>query len=105
MTNRAYLQHWPPAMPGSLTLPATNVFFNAEVSAARYPDKPFIVFYDSVLTIADGVATKKPLTSLPFEKRRAARKWLAPVVRADWDEVDILDVTVRNEGGFGSTGR
>jgi dUTP pyrophosphatase len=29
---------------------------------------------------------------------------LAPVVRARWHEVDSLDVTTRNEGGFGSTG-
>jgi dUTPase len=29
---------------------------------------------------------------------------LAPVVRARWHEVRSLDVTGRNEGGFGSTG-
>ena len=46
----AHLAHWPKALPLHLTLPETNLFHNAEVSAARYPDKPFIVFYDSVLT-------------------------------------------------------
>jgi deoxyuridine 5'-triphosphate nucleotidohydrolase len=35
---------------------------------------------------------------------RIAQAVLAPVVRARWHEVDSLDVTSRNEGGFGSTG-
>jgi dUTP pyrophosphatase len=36
---------------------------------------------------------------------RIAQAVLAPVVRAGWEEVADLDVTARNEGGFGSTGR
>ncbi len=44
--------HWPAHLPRHLTLPATNLYFNAEVSAARYPDKPFIVFYDTPITFA-----------------------------------------------------
>jgi fatty-acyl-CoA synthase len=32
--------------------PSTHLFYNVEVSAARYPDKPFIVFYDAALTFA-----------------------------------------------------
>jgi dUTP pyrophosphatase len=46
--------------------------------------------------------------SEPFRVERGARiaqAVLAPVVRAAWDEVADLDVTTRNEGGFGSTGR
>jgi deoxyuridine 5'-triphosphate nucleotidohydrolase len=35
---------------------------------------------------------------------RIAQAVLAPVVRAAWEEVADLDVTMRNEGGFGSTG-
>jgi fatty-acyl-CoA synthase len=46
---------WPPALPRHLTLPETNLYYNAEVSAARYPDKPFIVFYDSTLSFRDFV--------------------------------------------------
>ncbi|ALP68758.1 long-chain fatty acid--CoA ligase [Paraburkholderia caribensis] len=38
-------QHWPAHLPTRLTVPETNLFFNAEVSAARFPDKPFLVFY------------------------------------------------------------
>jgi deoxyuridine 5'-triphosphate nucleotidohydrolase len=36
---------------------------------------------------------------------RIAQGVLAPVVRAVWEEVEELDVTTRNAGGFGSTGR
>lgn len=32
-------------------------------------------FYDSVVAILDGVASKRPLVTLPFDQRRAARKW------------------------------
>ena len=49
----SHFQHWPPLVPRHLTLPQTNVFHNAEVSAARYPDKPFIVFYDTTLSFAE----------------------------------------------------
>ena len=43
----------------------------------------------------------------PFVVERGARiaqAVLAPVVRARWEEVESLDTTLRNEGGFGSTG-
>ena len=48
-----HFRHWPPRVPRHLTLPQTNVFHNAEVSAARYPDKPFIVFYDTAVSFAE----------------------------------------------------
>jgi len=48
-----HLAHWPPALPLHLTVPQTNVFYNAEVSAARFPDKPFIVFYDTPITFRE----------------------------------------------------
>jgi deoxyuridine 5'-triphosphate nucleotidohydrolase len=35
---------------------------------------------------------------------RIAQAVLAPVVRTRWREVESLDATSRNEGGFGSTG-
>jgi dUTP pyrophosphatase len=43
----------------------------------------------------------------PFVVERGARiaqAVLAPVVRARWEEVESLDTTARNQGGFGSTG-
>lgn len=49
----SHFRHWPPRVPRHLTLPQTNVFHNAEVSAARYPDKPFIVFYDTAVSFAE----------------------------------------------------
>ncbi len=48
-----HLAHWPPGLPRHLTLPQTNLFHNAQVSAARFPDKPFIVFYDTPISFAD----------------------------------------------------
>jgi dUTP pyrophosphatase len=36
---------------------------------------------------------------------RIAQAVLAPVSRAAWEEVESLDMTARNLGGFGSTGR
>ncbi|TDV11562.1 long-chain fatty acid--CoA ligase [Paraburkholderia caballeronis] len=45
--------HWPRHLASHLTLPETNLFYNAEVSAVRYPDKPFIVFYDTPVSFAE----------------------------------------------------
>ena len=39
----AHPAHWPQGLPRHLTLPETSLWFNAEVSAQRYPDKPYIV--------------------------------------------------------------
>lgn len=52
MGNR-HLAHWPPHVPHTLTLPETSLYFNLEVSAARYPAKRATVFYDGVLTYAE----------------------------------------------------
>jgi fatty-acyl-CoA synthase len=48
-----HFPHWPPGLPRHLTLPQTHLFYNAEVSAQRFPDKPFIVFYDTAVTFAE----------------------------------------------------
>ncbi|TFY97564.1 long-chain fatty acid--CoA ligase [Ramlibacter rhizophilus] len=47
-----HLPHWPPGQSQHLTLPETHLFHAAEVSAARFPHKPFIVFYDQVLSFS-----------------------------------------------------
>ncbi|MDR2136979.1 MAG: dUTP diphosphatase [Synergistaceae bacterium] len=44
-----------------------------------------------------------PFTIEPGD--RIAQMVVAPVSQVDWAEVDRLDETERNEGGFGSTGR
>ncbi|MFT4066455.1 long-chain fatty acid--CoA ligase [Paraburkholderia sp.] len=50
--NERHYPHWPPQVPLHLTLPRTNLFYNAEVSAARFPDKPFIIYYGTPVTFA-----------------------------------------------------
>lgn len=52
-TNTRHLEHWPPGVSRHLTLPQTHVFHNVEVSAARFPDKPFTIFYDSALSFGE----------------------------------------------------
>src|SRR5262249_14935812 len=47
MGNQTY---WPQGMPRHIDVPAASLWFNVEVSATRYPNKPAIVFYDSILT-------------------------------------------------------
>ncbi len=44
--------HWPTDLPRHLTLPQTNLVYNAEVSARRFPDKPFIIYYDTPLSFS-----------------------------------------------------
>lgn len=51
--NERHHPNWPPYVPKNLTLPETNIFYNAEVSATRFPNKPFIVFYDTPVTFAE----------------------------------------------------
>lgn len=50
--SRKYFEFWPKALPHDLTVPATNLFYNATVAAARYPNKPFVVFFEGTLTFA-----------------------------------------------------
>jgi len=37
----------------NLTAPATNMFYNAEVSARRFPHKPFLVYYDTLVSFSE----------------------------------------------------
>jgi fatty-acyl-CoA synthase len=49
----SHFAHWPPGLPHHLTLPQTSLSYNVEVSAARFPNKPFIVYYDTVISYAE----------------------------------------------------
>ena len=40
-----HFAHWPPGVPKSLAVPRTNLHYNLEVSARRYPDKTAILYY------------------------------------------------------------
>jgi fatty-acyl-CoA synthase len=44
---------WPEHAPRHLHVPETNLYFNVEVSAARFPKKPFLIFYDTPLTFGE----------------------------------------------------
>jgi acyl-CoA synthetase (AMP-forming)/AMP-acid ligase II len=48
--NNMHYRFWPKGLPHQLHVPLTSLYYNLEVAAARYPDKPAIVFYDTVLT-------------------------------------------------------
>ncbi|HJV87374.1 MAG TPA: long-chain fatty acid--CoA ligase [Noviherbaspirillum sp.] len=48
--NTTHYRFWPEGLPYSITTPETSVYVNLEVSARRYPDKPAIIFYDTVLS-------------------------------------------------------
>jgi fatty-acyl-CoA synthase len=47
-----HFEFWPTHAMPTLSAPATNVFYNAEVSARRYPNKPYLIFYDTPVTFA-----------------------------------------------------
>jgi fatty-acyl-CoA synthase len=44
---------WPARLPRSLVIPETTLWFNLEVSARRYPDKPAYVFFGRAITFAE----------------------------------------------------
>jgi len=51
--SRTHTKFWPKGLPEEITAPSTNVFYNAEVAAARYPNKPYLVFYGTPLTFGE----------------------------------------------------
>ncbi|AKJ29838.1 long-chain fatty acid--CoA ligase [Caldimonas brevitalea] len=46
MSNR-HFAFWPEHVPQHLYVPETHLWRNAEISAMRFPHKPFLVFYDT----------------------------------------------------------
>lgn len=50
MEERPHHQFWHPRLPHSIDTPATSLSFNLDTSAARYPDKPALIFFDTVMT-------------------------------------------------------
>ena len=46
----AHYKVWPKRLPHNITPPAISLWHNLAVSALRFPDKPALVFFDSVLT-------------------------------------------------------
>src|SRR5262245_33267291 len=52
---------YPRGLPYHLTSPATSLWFNLEVSATRFPERPALVFYDGVTTYRDFQAQSESL--------------------------------------------
>lgn len=48
-----HMKFWPKGVPQHLTIPETDLFYNVEVSARRFPNKPYIVFYDTAITFSE----------------------------------------------------
>jgi fatty-acyl-CoA synthase len=67
-----HFKFWPAHAMHELIAPATNLFYNAEVSARRYPDKPFLVFYDTAVTFAQLLAEAERVAGF-LERRCAVR--------------------------------
>jgi fatty-acyl-CoA synthase len=53
MSAPRHFKFWPSYAVHGLSAPATNLYYNVEVSARRYPDKPYIVFYDTPVSFAE----------------------------------------------------
>ncbi|MET0534222.1 MAG: long-chain fatty acid--CoA ligase [Steroidobacter sp.] len=50
--SQKHFDFWPAGLPRNITAPATNLFYNVEVSARRSPNKPFVIFFEATLTYA-----------------------------------------------------
>ena len=50
---RPHHAHWPRRLPRELAVPQTSLWFNLEVSAARYPDKAAYVYCGQAMTFAE----------------------------------------------------
>jgi fatty-acyl-CoA synthase len=48
--NTTHHPYWPAGLPYTITTPETSVYVNLEVNARRFPNKPAIIFYDSILS-------------------------------------------------------
>ncbi len=44
------LAHWPQGLPKHMDVPRTSIYYNLEVSANRFPDKPAVIYYDSAIS-------------------------------------------------------
>ena len=58
---RPHHKFWPARLPHAITVPATSLWHNLATSAARYPDKAGLVFFDRVLTYRELAAQVEAL--------------------------------------------
>lgn len=48
-----HYRFWPKGYPQTLDVPATSLYYNLEAAARRYPSKPAIVFYDTIVSYGE----------------------------------------------------
>jgi fatty-acyl-CoA synthase len=68
-----HFKFWPAHSARTMAAPATNLFYNCEVSARRYPEKPFLVFYDTAVTFAELFAEAELIAGF-LERQCGVRK-------------------------------
>ncbi len=51
--SRRHHAFWPRHLSHHLGAPETNLFFNVEVSAARYPHKPYLIYFNTAVTFLE----------------------------------------------------
>lgn len=56
-----HLEHWPEGVPHHLDLPDHSIFENLARTAARYPQRPALIFHSAVLTYSDLLARVEAL--------------------------------------------
>ena len=61
LATRPHHAIWPKRLPRTLQLPETTLWFNLEVSARRYPQKPAYLFFGQPLRYADLLAQAEAL--------------------------------------------
>ena len=67
-----HYRFWPPGLPHDMPLPQTSLYGNLEATAARFPDKTAVVYYDTPLSYR---AFKQDVDALAgFLQRRAGVK-------------------------------
>jgi fatty-acyl-CoA synthase len=76
--DRPHLRHWPTRLPRELVTPDTSLWFNLEVSARRFPDKPLYIFFGKRFSFAEVHAQAERLAG-----------WLQQVGVAAGDRVSL----------------
>jgi fatty-acyl-CoA synthase len=64
---------WPRGLPRHLTVPRTTLWHNLEVAAARYPDKPIAILYDSPLSYGEFLRQARALAGFLQQRCRLAK--------------------------------
>ncbi len=61
--HQRHYKSWPARLPRHITAPATSLWQNLAINALRFPDKPALVFFNSVLTYGEVLAQAERLAA------------------------------------------